>query len=59
MAIKCNNGIEIIIEESELYVKVIIGNKTWYWSKDTGKFDGTSFDWKRDQLYPCFSSTLY
>ena len=48
MVIKCANGTEIKIEESPFYVKVIVGNKTWYWSKDAGKFDGTSFDWKRD-----------
>ena len=44
MVIKCDNGIEIKIEESQLYVKVIVGNKTWYWNKETGEFDGTSFD---------------
>lgn len=48
MIIKSNNGIEIKIEESQLYVKVIVGDKTWYWSKKTGKSDGTSFGWKRD-----------
>ena len=31
MIVKCNNGIEIKIEESELYVKVIVGDTTWYW----------------------------
>jgi len=43
MTVKCNNGVEIKIEESQLYVKVITGNKTWYWNKDTGEYDGTSF----------------
>ena len=44
MMIKCNNGVEIKIEESQLYVKVIVDRKTWYWNKETGEFDGTSFD---------------
>lgn len=48
MIIKCNNGAEIEIEESQSYVKVSVGDKTWYWSKETGRFDGTSFDWKQD-----------
>jgi len=43
MTIKCNNGVQIKIEETQRYVKVIVGNKTWYWNKDTGEFDGTSF----------------
>jgi len=43
MVIKCNNGVEIKIKESQRYVKVIAGNKTWYWNKETGEFDGTSF----------------
>ena len=43
MTIKCNNGVEIKIEESQLYVKVIVGDKTWYWNKGTGEYDGTSF----------------
>lgn len=43
MTINCSNGIEIKIEESQLYVKVIVGNKTWYWNKDTGEYDGTAF----------------
>ena len=44
MVIKCDNGIEIRIEESQLYVKVIVNSYIWYWSKETGEFDGTSFD---------------
>jgi len=43
MTIKCNNGVEIKIEESPLYVTVTVGNKTWYWNKDTGEYDNTSF----------------
>jgi len=46
--IKCTNGVVIKIEESPRYVEVIVGNKTWYWDKDTGEFDGTSFDVKQD-----------
>ena len=48
MVFKCENGAEIKFEESPCYYKVAVGNKTWYWSKVTGKFDGTSFDWKQD-----------
>ena len=44
MTIKCDNGSEIKIEETPLYVKVIVGKKTWYWNKGTGEFDGISFD---------------
>ena len=43
MVFKCENGVEIRIKESQLYVKVTVGGKTWYWNKDTGEFDGTSF----------------
>ena len=48
MTIKCDNGVEIRIEESQRYVMVIVGNKIWYLNKDTGEFDGTSFDVKQD-----------
>jgi len=48
MTIKCNNGVEIKIEESQLYIKVTAGHKTWYWNRETGEFDGTSFDIKQD-----------
>ena len=34
----------IIIEVNELYYKVIIGKTTWYWDKDTCRFDGTSIE---------------
>lgn len=40
---KCNNGIKVKFEETPYYYKVTVGNKTWYWNKDTGEFDGTSF----------------
>lgn len=48
MTFKCENGIVLEFEETPYYFKVTVGHKTWYWNKDTGKFDGTSFDWKRD-----------
>jgi len=34
---------KIKLEVSPYYFKVIVGKKTWYWKKDTGEFDGTSF----------------
>jgi len=43
MVIKCANGVEIKIKESQFYVKVTVGKKTWYWNKDTGEYDGESF----------------
>ncbi len=42
--LKCSNGTKVIFEETPYYYKVTVGNKTWYWNKDTGEFDGTSFD---------------
>ena len=44
MIVKCKNGVEISFKETPYYYKVIIGNKTWYWNKDTGKFDGISIE---------------
>jgi hypothetical protein len=43
MVFQCNNGAEIICEESSYYFMVTIGRKTWYWNIDTGAFDGTGF----------------
>lgn len=43
MIIKCTNGAEVKVEDNDLYVKVIVGKRTWYWNRDTGEFDGTSF----------------
>lgn len=40
----CKNGIELRFEETPYYFKLTVGGKTWYWNKDTGEFDGTSFD---------------
>ena len=42
MVVKCQNGVELKFEETPYYYKVTVGSKTWYWNKDTGKFDGTS-----------------
>lgn len=43
MVFKCTNGVEIKFGETPCYYKVTVGKKTWYWNKDTGEFDGTSF----------------
>jgi len=40
MVFKCSNGIILKFEETPYYYKVTVGNKTWYWDKDTGEFDG-------------------
>ena len=43
--IKCDElGDKIKLEVSPYYFKVIVGRKTYYFEKETGKFDGTSFD---------------
>ena len=39
---KFGNGSKIRLEETPYYHIVIVGGKTWYWVKGTGKFDGTS-----------------
>ena len=41
--VECTNGKKVKFEETPYYYKLTIGNKTWYWNKDTGEFDGTSF----------------
>ena len=51
MTVICDNGVEIKIEESQLYAKVTVDDKTWYWTKETGKFDGTSFRLKDNSIY--------
>jgi hypothetical protein len=33
----------ITFEVSEAYYMIRVGNRTWYWIKETGKFDGTSY----------------
>ncbi len=30
------------IEVTDYYYKLTIGDETWYWNKDTGKYDGHS-----------------
>jgi len=41
--VKCTNVETGSFEETPYYYKLTIGNKTWYWDRDTGKYDGTSF----------------
>lgn len=48
MIITCDNRAEIKVEESQLYLKVTVGEKTWYWTRATGEFDGTSFPLRED-----------
>jgi len=45
---KANNGVEIIFEETPHFFKLTVGTKTWYWSVETGQYDGVSFDWNED-----------
>ena len=42
MAVKCRDGIELKFEERSFYYRVTVGNKSWYWNKETGKYDGVS-----------------
>ncbi len=35
---------EIKFEVSPFYFTVTNKHKTWYWNKETGEFDGTSWD---------------
>lgn len=44
MIVKCNNGTEMEFKESPYYFTVNAGGDTWYWKRDTGEFDGKSFD---------------
>ena len=46
--VRCTNGEVVSFEGTTYYYKLTIGKKTWYRDRDTGKFDGTSFDWKKD-----------
>jgi len=41
--LKCDNGAKVEFEETPYYFKLTIGDKTWYWDRDTGEYDGTSF----------------
>ena len=40
---ECTNGVCVRFEETPYYFKLTIGNKTWYWDGDTGKYDGVSY----------------
>jgi len=50
MKAECNNGKEIEFKETPYYYCVTVGGKTWYWNRDTGKFDGTSFRVNENQV---------
>ena len=41
--VKCTNGEMVSFEETPYYYKLTIGKKTWYWDRDTGKYDGVSY----------------
>jgi len=41
--VKCTNGEKVSFEETPYYFKLTVGNKTWYWDRDTGKYDGVSY----------------
>jgi len=41
--VKCTNNEVVIFEETPFYLKLTIGRKTWYWNRDTGKYDGVSY----------------
>ena len=32
------------LEVTDFYYIVTVGKKSWYWIRETGKFDGTSWD---------------
>ena len=40
---KCSNGTKIKLEETPYYFTVTVGGKVWYWNRETGEFDGTSW----------------
>ncbi len=42
--LKATNGVDVVFKETPYYFKLTVGKKTWYWDKDTGEYDGTS--WK-------------
>ena len=39
---KCSNGIKVKFEETPYYITLTVGNRIWYWNRETGEFDGTS-----------------
>ena len=40
---KFGNGSKIKLEKTPYYYVLTAGGKTWYWNRETGKFDGTSW----------------
>lgn len=47
--IECDElGDKIKLEVSPRYLMVTTDKKTYYFVKETGKYDGVSFDWKGD-----------
>ena len=40
--IDLENGEKLEFRESPYYFTITIGKKTWYWVRETGKYDGTS-----------------
>jgi len=44
MIVTCLNGVKLKFEETPYYYKVVVGDKTWYWNRDTGEFDGLSLE---------------
>lgn len=41
--VKLENGVNMKFEETPYYFKITVGNRTWYWKRETGEFDGTAF----------------
>ena len=41
--VKCTSGKKVIFEETPYFFKLTVGSKTWYWDRDTGKYDGVSY----------------
>ena len=41
--IDLENGEKLEFKESPYYFTITIGKKTWYWDRDTGKYDGVSY----------------
>ncbi len=47
--IECDElGDKIKLEISSHYLEVTVGEKTYYFNKETGEFDGTSWPMKED-----------
>ena len=41
--VECTNGEKVKFEETPNYFILTIGDKSWYWDRATGKYDGTSW----------------